>query len=308
MRYAREFFRYARERHAIYLARRRGDPAPWTVDPILQQYKFTNVFRELDRTTVWFRENVRDRMRTDPNVLLATVVFRWFNRIEAGEAIFLQRSLSGATAWDEFLATGSGEPLRAALLAYCDKGPYSTGAYIIHTPEGYSKLDGIIWCLVEFYKRDWQEFTEALCLEDWTMEAACQYLEGSRFMGDFMAYEVACDLRWTRLLERAPDIMTWASPGRGARRGARRVLGHIDGEDRVTYYKPSTGKMRVKSLPAGESILLMRDLLARSQKKSNWPADWPAWEMREVEHTLCEFDKYERVRRGEGRPRGTFRP
>jgi hypothetical protein len=29
--------------------------------------------------------------------------------------------------------------------------------------------------------------------------------------------------------------------------------------------------------------------------------------MREVEHTLCEFDKYERVRTGEGKPRGVYR-
>lgn len=31
------------------------------------------------------------------------------------------------------------------------------------------------------------------------------------------------------------------------------------------------------------------------------------FELREIEHSLCEFDKYERVRRGEGRPRQLFR-
>ena len=30
-------------------------------------------------------------------------------------------------------------------------------------------------------------------------------------------------------------------------------------------------------------------------------------EMREIEHSLCEFDKYERVRNGEGKPRGLYR-
>jgi hypothetical protein len=34
---------------------------------------------------------------------------------------------------------------------------------------------------------------------------------------------------------------------------------------------------------------------------------WPSWEMRDVEHTLCEFDKYERIRLGEGRTRGVYR-
>jgi len=28
--------------------------------------------------------------------------------------------------------------------------------------------------------------------------------------------------------------------------------------------------------------------------------------MRDIEHSLCEFDKYERVRNGEGVPRGKY--
>ena len=30
-------------------------------------------------------------------------------------------------------------------------------------------------------------------------------------------------------------------------------------------------------------------------------------EMRDIEHSLCEFDKYERVRNGEGKPRGRYK-
>ena len=50
-----------------------GLPAPWTDDRILRDYYFTNVYRELDKTTVWFRENVRDPLRDDPRVIFATV-------------------------------------------------------------------------------------------------------------------------------------------------------------------------------------------------------------------------------------------
>mgnify|MGYP005994584353 CR=1 FL=1 len=31
-------------------------------------------------------------------------------------------------------------------------------------------------------------------------------------------------------------------------------------------------------------------------------------EMRDIEHCLCEFDKYERVRLGQGRPRAKYKP
>jgi hypothetical protein len=48
----------------------------------------------------------------------------------------------------------------------------------------------------------------------------------------------------------------------------------------------------------------MQDLLAIS--KGNLPTYVPMLEMRDIEHSLCEFDKYERVRLGQGRPRSKY--
>lgn len=46
------FVHYFTERHLIYKRKElEGKPRPWTKDPILQQYKFTNVFRENDRVS-----------------------------------------------------------------------------------------------------------------------------------------------------------------------------------------------------------------------------------------------------------------
>jgi hypothetical protein len=44
-----QLWHWVKERHAIYTARREGKPSPWTTDSLLSQYKFTNVFREIDR-------------------------------------------------------------------------------------------------------------------------------------------------------------------------------------------------------------------------------------------------------------------
>lgn len=328
------FFAYARERHAIYLRRQAGPvvdpgvsspvgkitaqslPGPWTTDPILQQYRFTNVFRELDRTTIWFRKNVRERLPPE-QMLLATVVFRWFNRITTGEAIFLQGvfprgpGLPMATAWEEFWETLDVGVLRQAILAYCGKGPYVTGAYIIKTPEGYTKLDGVLWALNEFVTSArpvggeflggpplsfmWRGAAVAMQHHPWSLEMAWKWFKQFPYLGDFMSYEIVTDLRHTSLLDRAPDIMTWANPGPGAARGASRVF--MDGNR--GYWDQHRNKQTL--------IKKMRELLEMSQSLEFWPGDWPAWEMREVEHTLCEFDKYERVRCGEGAPRGRFR-
>lgn len=312
------FFDFARERHSIYLRRKEGQERPWTTDPILGTYRFTNVYRELDATTVWFRERVRDPLRNKPEVLLATVLFRWFNRIVTGEAIFCQlgdyanpglgqKEGQATMAWSHFLRYGEPSGLRMAIRRYCGDGPYVTGAYIIKTPDGYDKLNGVLQCAEWFatQKHDgggsdwgWRDLAqlhldESGYNEHLTLEAMWNWLRKFPFLGDFMAYEIVTDLRHTALLERAPDIMTWANPGPGAMRGLNRLHGR------------DLNHRQHKHLFVCE----MRDLLWKSQDPMNWPNNeaFPAWEMRDVEHTLCEFDKYERARLGEGRPRGVYR-
>ena len=44
-------WRFASERHRIYLQRITGQPHPWTSDPVLSSYRFTNVFRAADRVS-----------------------------------------------------------------------------------------------------------------------------------------------------------------------------------------------------------------------------------------------------------------
>ena len=82
-----EFFKWIVDRTRIQQKKDRGDPWPWTEDPIFREYKFTNAFRERDKTTVWFRENIRNPLKLEPEVYMATVIFRWFNLIETGETL-----------------------------------------------------------------------------------------------------------------------------------------------------------------------------------------------------------------------------
>jgi len=268
-------------------------PRPWTKDKILDTYRFTNVFRELDKTTLWFARNVRDPMREQPEVLLATVVFRLLNRIEVGEAIFCQKDIEADNAFSLFMKDGNVKHLKKAVLANCGKGPYVTGAYIISSPPGYSKLDGVLEVIRRFYRNsDWRVYAEQMPEDPQvSLQMAWEWLREFDYFGSFHAYEIVTDLRHTALLSRAPDIMTWANPGPGAHRGANRVF-RGDRSDKV---------------PRDQVIDEMRILLSWSRDAKHWPQDWPAWEMRDVEHTLCEFDKFERVRLGEGRPRGVYR-
>lgn len=260
------------ERYRILLRRRAGQTAPYTDDPILRKYRFCNVFREDDKTTVWFRENVRGPMADEPGVLLATIIFRWFNRITTAEVMHAHRLF---TDWN---------PSRARAVLK-DLHPLITGAYVIRTPTGMSKLDGLIALITPIWqaREQWQQ-TIAGC---GSLEQACYQLQQLDGLGSFMAYEVVTDLRHTRYLRNASDIHSWANPGPGAARG----LGHVLFSDPEEFRYDAA--VDTERLQAG-----MRHLLALSLDSHYWPKTFPAWEMREVEHSLCEYAKYRGAQAG----------
>jgi sRNA-binding regulator protein Hfq len=113
-------------------------------------------------------------------------------------------------------------------------------------------------------------------------------------MGPFMAYEVVTDLRHTYLLENANDIMTWANAGPGAMRGLNRLTGRS-----LDYCR--------KSHPWCEE---MQDLFEQVKKilaPSIIFRNGANYEMREIEGGLCEFDKYSRIYKSEGRTRSVYK-
>lgn len=275
----RRFFAYAFERETVRLRKAAGEPAPWTEDPILQAFRFCNIRREDDAVTIWFRENIRDKYFDQELVIFATVLFRWFNLVSTGEILVRENLIED---WDHNRA-------RAALTG---KQPLITGAYMVKTPLRLPKLEGIISCIEQFRALDLQT---RVAMEATTLQEAWRLLQESPFLGNFMAYEIVTDLRHTKMLCRAPDILTWANAGPGAKRGL----------DRLNGLELETHSKRWGSMAAG-AMEDMAELLNCSQKSSYWPREWESWEMREVEHTLCEFDKYMRAVSGRGRPKQRY--
>lgn len=260
-----EFFWLARERYRIRERRLAGLPAPWTTDSVLRAYRFCNVFREDDRTTVWFREHVRSKIADPYHLFLATVGFRWFNRIETGEKIL-----------DVLLSSGwNNQAVRARLQGV---NPIVTGAYMIKTPANLSKLEGILWCMDRVDSRHYDGVARARGLQE-----AHAVLTEVPYLGMFMAYEIVSDLRHTCLLASAFDILSWCSLGPGATRGLQwlteREFSRASQQDLMLTY--------------------CQHLLECSRAEEFWPKEWPRWEMREVEHWLCEYDKWKRGMAGQ---------
>ena len=265
------FFDYINERHNIYLKRQKREPFPWTGSEILQTFSFCNVFRELDTVTIWIRQNWRELYPDHPNLPFAMAMARQINWPETLE------ELGFPEHWNP-------ERIKAIMQGRMDRGEkVYTGAYMLTGTLGGTKVEQTIdKILTPLYENPPPIHHNSL------QNTWAEYLPYAGFSG-FMAYEVVTDLRHTKHLENAEDIMTWASAGPGAKRGLNRIHNR---ELKKTIKKEQLTEEMMDLLDYSVEIL---------------EPHVPALEMREIEHCLCEFDKYERTRLFEGRPRSKYK-
>ena len=248
---------------------------PWTEDPILREFKFCQVFREDDRTTRWFRHHIREPLRNDPEVFMATVAFRFFNLIETGETL-LDHNLH--IEWDR----------EKAIQEIRKQKKWVTGAYIVKSPNRMDKVTGVAECVSHIWaERDriLKDFSHLKSLCD-----AWNYLLRFPYIGPFVSYEMVTDLRHTHLLENAEDILSWANAGPGAMRGLNRLTG-----------RPLEFCKRSWDWNSEMQALYQWCIEHLDLSKFDKP-----FEMREIEGGLCEFDKYSRILHGQGRTRSVY--
>lgn len=279
-----ELLEFMKERHRIYLAKTAGKPKPWTDDLIFQRYKFTNVFRELDRHTVWFSENVRLPYLEHPDMWFMSCMFRqigWIPTIEELMAAKLHLK------WDAKKA-------RQIMLARQARGEtLYTGAYMLnaHGRGPADPADKAFFTTHLVLNPLWEDRKELRGKMHGTLEGAHKALLPTHGWGPFTAYQVILDLLHSPgWLDQAKDREHWAVTGPGGRRGLNRVMG------RALKHPTS----------ANQELLEMLELTRELQKV--WPKgrQWGKISIHEVEFQLCEWDKYERARLNEGRPKATY--
>jgi len=287
------FLYWIRERHQVYLRRRAGKPKPWTDDEVLQKFFFTNPYRENDKVTQWFRTHIREPLRDDPRVLFATVAFRWFNLPATADV--LMGTKDGVRDGFRTNLLVEWDP-KEARLRLEGRSPIFTGAYMINSPAGEPKLTAILRRITNVWEAR-KELLQNVEPEHPTindpgascsMEAVHRRLTAFDGLGGFMAYEIVCDLRYTYLLENAPDKLTWCNPGPGCARGLLRIAGEDfpKGNNATSPPLPKDWLERMKTL-----LQVVRQRLPKM----------PPFEMREIEHSLCEYDKYERALAEDGK-------
>lgn len=277
------FLYWIKERHNIFVLKSAKVKKPWTDDEILQQYFFTNPYRENDKVTQWVRSNIRDPLYYDPKVLFALTCFRWFNLIETGVALSSYRHTKGAQCDHGLLERWiCSKAIKLLTDRQLDGEKVFTGAFTI-SPSGSTKpkIERVCEDYITPVWANWKELAHKV-KKGKTMENAFNALRAYPGLagGGFMAYEVVCDLRYTGLLEMPPDRNTWTNLGPGGIRGLNRLM------DRPLESPKPRDWLK-------EMVSLLKTV------RSKLP-NMPKFEMREIEHSLCEYDKYERALFGQG--------
>lgn len=255
---------------------------PFTDDPILATYRFCNVRREDDRGTVWIREHIREPFVSEPYLWFMLCIARQINWPDTlAELIELRETWPTTNAFTLEAMTETLNTRKA--LGH----KVYTGAYMISAPstKGADKQSYIAETVLGALWRVRNEFC------DW-FESGKATLKGTHAMltrfngwGPFMAYQAVVDMRFTHLLDQAPDIATWAAAGPGTIRGLNRIYGRD-----VKF-----------ALKQDQALAEMRLIYEFAEKETGVKLDFT-----DVPNVLCETDKYLRVLNQEGKPRALY--
>ncbi|MET7738537.1 nucleotide kinase domain-containing protein [Streptomyces sp. NPDC005402] len=265
------YWRFAAARQKVYEARLAGGAGPFTDDPILQRYRFTNCFRAADRVSQDLIGGVIYRgEQTWEEVFFRTLLFKIFNKTSTWR---LLNTALGEVRWDTYDYRAFDRVLSQAFTA--GQRLYSA-AYIVPPPQlgQQRKHQNHLRLLEMMVTAD----APQRVLSAPTLQDAYQVLLGFPAIGPFLAYQFVIDLNYAA--EMPFSEMDFVVPGPGARDGIRKCFGlAADGiEADVIRYMADTQDEHFARLGLSFAGLRGRPL-----------------QLIDCQNLFCEVDKYARV-------------
>lgn len=210
---------FAAERQNIFFKRLAGESYPWTEDPILQKYKFTNVYRVTDRVSQYLIKNVIYNNKYSSSVeeiFFRIILFKLFNKIETWELLcsnFRTVSLSvfNISDFDKILKDAMDKNHKIFSSAYI----MPSG---IHNP-GYLKKHQN--CLALLAKMLDDKLPEKIYKSS-SMKEAFNELKKYPMMGNFLSYQFIIDINYSDITNFSEN--EFVEPGPGALRGIRKCI------------------------------------------------------------------------------------
>jgi len=267
------YWRFAAERQMIFFRRLEGAPYPWTTDPILGRYKFTNAYRASDRVSQYLiRRVIYSGDQSPDEVYFRIILFKIFNRIETWE--LLERNL-GELRYSEY----SFDRYDAILTEAMSQGQtIFSAAYIMPSGGasfGYSKKHRNYLRLLERMLQD--EVPARMC-EAPSMRLVFEILRSYPMMGDFLAFQYAIDINYSQLTNFSE--MEFVIPGPGAKDGIRKCFYSLGGLNEVDIIRLMADRQEAEFARLGVKF---RSLWGRPLQ------------LIDCQNLFCEVDKYARM-------------
>ena len=252
------FINSAVERHRVYLKKEAGESKPWSEDPLYQKYFFCNVFRQYDKCSKWMIENILPYRRWD-----LIIVYRYISTYETFERLKHNVPLDDIEKIHNYLRE-----------MYLGSERLFTGCFLRNpmVKGEVRKAFQVPFYVVKEIKED-GGIKGAINLQ--SLELLVSYLCRFSATAGFMAYEYACDLEYTDYFN-PEDKYTWCNKGPGAQQGLNLL---------------TTGK-RHGAMSQDKFLDGARELFGIMKSVFNKEFPNEDLSMREVEHWLCEFQKY----------------
>ena len=213
------YWKFTYERQKAFETRLSGKPAPWSDDPIIEEYKFCNVFRATDRVSQYMiREVCYNEEASHPDDRIFQIVaFRFFSNTKTWDGI---RAYLGRAPIINDLADGTFE---ASLEHVRQKnGKLYTGAFILCANDAYGRRLKHLNHVELFKDMFINKQLGSRIRRSANLEVVFLHLRSFPLIGNFMAYQIAIDLNYSEYFHFSENDFTEAGPG--AIRGIKKVF------------------------------------------------------------------------------------
>ena len=282
------------EREAVRLARDNGLPAPWTTDPVLAKYKFTNIRRRDDRVTRWIIEHLITPFNNDHNLWFTLLIARLINWPPTLQALLDARVIPcGPNPLHQGAMFDAAAFVRVIEATKLRQAKVYSGAYMVYPTKmapGGLKSEAMARYIIGDVIKNTEDIYDSLwCTPEASIEAFVAALSGCFGISTFMAGQVAADLTYTQQhLGGAVDLYTYAPIGPGSSRGLNYLL------NRAPFATWSQGAFNTELMRLRLEIINNLEITDMT--------------LHDVQNCMCEFSKYCRTVLGEGVPKSTYKP
>ena len=283
----KSFYSFIYKRHKVWhnrfvLKLPRED---WTNDKALRKSRYTNVYRELDRGTLWWFKNVYRRDKGIEEIIWRTCVYRLLNKVETFDII-------GVPYLENFKSEKFRRGWFGNIQRLLDDGvKVWTSAHITlqsnlkaNRLENYKTILGrLLENIHPLYKKT---------VNDNSIESVFQEIRKEYGFGPFTSYEVATDLAYCDWSIFNND--TWANAGPGCIPGIKLIFPWAKNQEDYLWC--------MKILRNSQNAAF--DKYDLNFAKIIYDGNYLS--LRNIEHSLCEWRKYYSQVRSIGRARPGF--